>query len=94
MSIKPTGEVLPDAGPDGSPEAGAGDAAALADRGTGHDAAPLPEEPEDGADAAGVADVHLRVGCACDTGRGRPSHTGFALVLVVLLARARRRNSR
>jgi len=93
MSIKPTNEVLPDAGPDASAEAGT-DAAALADRGTGHDVAPLPEEPENGTDAAGVADVHLRVGCACDTGRSRLAHTGFPLVLLALLARTRRRSSR
>jgi MYXO-CTERM domain-containing protein len=96
FAIKPAGEVLPDAGPDSGAEAGAEDSAAMADRSSGHDSMvqPGPDEADANVDAAGMADVHLRVGCACDTGRSRSSHTGFPLALLGLAVRSRRRNLR
>jgi hypothetical protein len=94
VSIKPDGEILPDAGPDSGADAaadGGGDAAP--DRGTAADGTPVaPDEEDGGVEAGGVADVHLRVGCACDTGRARPA--GAALPLLFLLVWALRRKAR
>jgi len=85
VSIKPDGEILPDAGPDaagedadvladaaspdaGSPDAAAPDAAPASDGNPPADLALAGGETEANPDAPAVADVRLRVGCACRTG--------------------------
>jgi MYXO-CTERM domain-containing protein len=93
VSIKPLVELLPDAGPDAERDGATDVSDGPADRGMSADLA-VPTEEDAGADAAGVADVHWRVGCACDTGRRGHGPAWPALVLALLIARPRRPRSR
>jgi hypothetical protein len=93
VSIKPDHEILPDAGPDTS-----GDSANPAGDGPGERGMVLDTMAEpslEGLDAeandVGLADVHLRVGCACDLGARRRSHTALWLIALGLLTVGRRR---
>jgi MYXO-CTERM domain-containing protein len=109
VSIKPDGEVLPDAGPDAEGEdamipvdvpaadtgdAGAPDASTAADREPRADLGPPVEDVGSLPDAASVADVHLRVGCACRTGAAG-GRGGVVIVMALAFAAiARRRRNR
>lgn len=107
VSIKPDGELLPDAGPD-APRADARVSADAADAGTEADAA-VPDaapaadggfppdlaqadvETQANPDAPAVADVRLRVGCACRTGGPGGGDAGILLLGLGFLAARRRR---
>ena len=89
VPIKPAGEVLVDGGADGAADAtSAPDADHAADRALGE--ATVAQE-DAGADGSAVAEVRLRVGCACRVGgRGAPPGA-ILLVALGLVARRRRR---
>jgi MYXO-CTERM domain-containing protein len=92
FSVKPLGEVLPDAGPDSSADAAEEDAGGDGSAERGMTDLPTGAVEEDGgADGGSVADVHLRVGCACDTGGVPPIQRAFPLVLAALIVGLRRR---
>jgi hypothetical protein len=96
LSIKPAGEVLPDAGPDGAADGGAGDDGGVGDvapdRGMGPDRMVRPPEEADADEIdASVASVHLRVGCACDTGSRCRGDTALLLLVLGLIVAGRRR---
>jgi len=109
VSIKPDGEILPDAGPDasgGDGQAATPDLGVLSDGGAsadhdagnedqraGADVAPVPDA-EDLPDASSHVDVHLRVGCACRTGGSGGGGAGVIVMALALLALGRRRGPR
>jgi hypothetical protein len=93
VSIKPAGEVLPDAGPDGGAD-GSGEDGPV-ERGMSDVAVELPAGSADAEETsdAPVADVHLRVGCACEMGARRRVGRGAPLLALGLLAFGRRRRT-
>jgi len=103
LSIKPDGEVLPDAGPDAGGDGAPGDGSTDVSGGdaVAHDAAapadaaevgPSAPDAAEAPDTSGTTDVRLRVGCACRAGGRDPGGAWLTLALgLVAFRRARRR---
>jgi hypothetical protein len=93
--IKPDGEVLPDAAVPRDASLDQGSLDAPVERAVVLDQAV--EAPDQAIDAApgdtGQVDVHLRVGCACDTGGRRRAPGSFLLVAVALFTVGKPRRS-